>query len=193
VNNQFIPEALRQWAASDADCDTKLNQLMKLFAEAVDCPRCFLYLRNPDLKRANTTHAWWSEAQYAIGWESWFSSVWAEEGDNAEEDPMYGEAMVNSEALYIQDVDNDPSGLVNAAFEHEIFKHSALIHAPIYHQGKLYGILEPSYFHQPRDWSQADKAVTVWAQAQLGPIVADYVTTYGPSPSGALSAGDTQD
>jgi hypothetical protein len=69
---------------------------------------------------------------------------------------------------------------VNLEFEQRIFLHQALIHAPIYHEGKFYGILEPSVFGHPREWSTQDRAMTEWMQDKLGPIVAEYVATHGP-------------
>ena len=117
---------------------------MRLYAEALDCERCILYCREPDLRRANTTHAWWSEEPYAVTWESWFSSEWVDEGPPNAEDPLFAAALQSPAAIYIGDIENDPTGLVNLEFEQRIFLHQALIHAPVYYQGKCYGILEPS-------------------------------------------------
>ena len=182
MNEEAIPEPLRRWATSDAPADAKLNELMRLYAAALDCQRCILYCREPDLRRANTTHAWWSpeNEEYAVTWESWFSAEWVDEGPPNAEDPLFAAALVSPDAIYIDDIENDPTGLVNLEFEQRIFKHSALIHAPIYYEGKCYGILEPSAFGKPRHWSAADRAITAWAQAQLGPIVAGFVATHGP-------------
>ncbi len=180
--DQAIPESLRQWARSDADGDTKMKELMRLYAEALDCQRCVLYCREPDLRRATTTHAWWSDAKekYAVQWESWFSDEWVDEGPPNAPDPLFHLALVDPQAVYIDDIENDPTGLVNLEFEAPTFKHRALIHAPIYYAGKCYGILEPSVFDEPRHWSARDREITAWVQAQLGPIVAEYVATHGP-------------
>ena len=180
--DQAIPESLRQWARSTEDGDTKMKELMRLYAEALDCQRCVLYCREPDLRRATTTHAWWSDAkeEYAVQWESWFSDEWVDEGPPNAPDPLFHLALVDPHAVYIDDIENDPTGLVNLEFEAPTFKHRALIHAPIYHAGKCYGILEPSVFDEPRHWSARDKEITAWVQEQLGPIVAEYVATHGP-------------
>ncbi len=177
-----IPSYLEQWATSDAGSDEKLTEIVRLYAQALSCQRCILYCRQPDLRRAKTTHAWWSQEkeEYAVGWESWFASEWVDEGPPNAEDPLYTEALKNPEAMFIGDIENDPTGLVNLEFEQRVFKHRALIHAPVYYLGKFYGILEPSQFGEPRDWSAADRAITTWTQNQLGPIMADYVATHGP-------------
>ncbi len=180
MTDNVIPASLLDWAASDADPDTKLNALMPLYAKALDCQRCILYAREPSLRRATTTHAWWSEEPYAVTWESWFSSEWVDEGPPNAEDPLYSAAHKNPEAVYIGDIENDPTGLVNLEFEQRIFLHQALIHAPIYYNGTFYGILEPSVFGHTREWTARDRAITEWTQEKLGPIVAAYVATHGP-------------
>jgi GAF domain-containing protein len=180
MTDSVIPESLLAWADSKGDPDTKLDAVMRLYAEALDSERCILYCREPDLRRANTTHAWWSEEPYAVTWESWFSSEWVDEGPPNAEDPLFAAALVSPEAIYIGDIENDPTGLVNVEFEQRIFLHQALIHAPVYYQGKCYGILEPSVFGHPREWSATDRAITEWTQEKLGPIVAEYVATHGP-------------
>ena len=175
-----IPESLLAWATTDADPDTKLREAVRLYAEALDCERCILYCREPDLRRANTTHAWWSDEPYKVTWESWFSDEWVDEGPPNAEDPLFAAALKSPEPIYIGDIENDPTGLVNVEFEQRIFLHQALIHAPVYYQGKCYGILEPSVFGHPRDWSPRDRAITEWAQEQLGPNVAEFVAANGP-------------
>ena len=61
MTDEAIPESLRAWAESSPEPDAKLNALMPVYAEALDCQRCILYARQPDLRRATTTHAWWSD------------------------------------------------------------------------------------------------------------------------------------
>jgi GAF domain-containing protein len=189
MKDDAVPLSLRQWAESDAPGDEKLNELVRLYAEALDCPRCILYCRQPDLRRANTTHAWWSKdkKEYAVTWESWFSSEWVDEGPPNAEDPLFTAAITDPTPIYIEDIENDPTGLVNVEFEKRVFLHSALIHAPVYHHGKCYGILEPSAFGKPRKWSDSDRAITEWTLKKLGPIVAEYVAQHGPQ---AVSIGE---
>jgi len=182
VVNAAIPESLARWASGDGSADEKLGEFVRLYAEALECERCIIYCRDPNLRRATTTHAWWSPAkeEYAVTWDSWFSDEWVDEGPPNADDPLFAAALVNADPVYIDDIANDRSGLVNLAFEQPTFKHTGLIHAPIYFQGQCYGILEPSRFGAPRHWSHTDQAITRWAQAKLGPIVASYVAEHGP-------------
>jgi GAF domain-containing protein len=177
-----IPEALQRWAASDGSSDERLWDAVRLYGEALGAGRCILYARQPELRRANTTHAWWSEDQFAPLWESWFVEEWVDEGPPNAEDPLYAAALRDPSPVYIGDITNDPTGLINLEFEERVFLHRGLIHAPIYHEGRFYGILEPSAFGEPRVWTDQDRAITVWMQEHLGPIVADYVATHGPKP-----------
>ena len=55
MKDDAVPLSLKQWAESDAPLDAKLDELMRLYAEALHCQRCILYCRQPDLRRANTT------------------------------------------------------------------------------------------------------------------------------------------
>lgn len=176
VNDQFIPESLRRWAQTDSGFDEKLDGVMRLYAQAIDCPRCLLFLRDPELAMSRCTHGWWHDDRHAIE----RKAQWTEEGNIAVEDPLYGIAMVNPEAIYVDDIDTASPDVLNVEFERKHFAHRALIHAPVYHQGKFYGILEPCVFDQPRDWSTADRAITAWVQEQLGPLAAEYVAARGP-------------
>lgn len=182
MTSTAIPDSLAQWASSDLSLDAKLAELMRVYAEALDCQRCILYLREPDQRRANTTHAWWSDEkeEYAVTWESWFSSEWVDEGPPNAPDPLYQAALVDPEPLFIDDIENDPRGLINVEWEKETFKHQALIHAPIYYDGKFYGVLEPSVFGEARHWSERDKEITRWAQEHVGPLAAAFVAEFGP-------------
>lgn len=182
MTERAIPETLGAWASKDAPADDKLRSFVQLYAAALGCERCIIYCRQPELRRATTTHATWSEGNpdYAVTWPSWFSDEWVDEGPPNAEDPLYHEALVNPAAMYIDDIFHDTTGLVNIEFEAPTFKHTGLIHAPIWFDGKCYGILEPSRFGPVRHWDDRDRAITEWAQAQLGPLVAAYVAEHAP-------------
>ena len=121
------------------------------------------------------------EEEYAVTWESWFSSEWVDEGPANAPDPLYAAALMSPEALYIDDIETEPTGLINFEWELETFKHKALIHAPIYYQDRFYGILEPSVFGEPRNWS-----VTKTVRSRPGsksssvPWSSEYVAQVGP-------------
>ena len=72
----------------------------------------------------------------------------------------------------------DPISLVNGEYEEKHFGHRALVHAPLYHEGLMYGILEPCVFGEPRVWSAEDRAVVESVQARLAELAAAYVAEH---------------
>jgi len=168
-----IPAKLRDVFASDATDDAKMTRLMEVLCDVLDCDRCLLFLRDPATRKTRCTHGYHTDPAFAFdrpdqGWVPHPPSI-------ETDDPMFAEAMRNPDALFIEDIETAPSDLVNAAYEREHFKHRALIHAPLQHDGKLYGVLEPCTMTEPRAWSEADREITAWTIKQLTPIAMDYI------------------
>jgi GAF domain-containing protein len=153
--------------------DALLGALMPALAKALGCDRCMLFLRDPGTRKSRATHAWARKPEFALARED---AGWQVEPPSLpEEDPMFGAALRNPEALFINDVTTADPALVNATFELEHFKHRALVHAPIYHDGLMYGILEPCVIGAPRAWSAADRGAVELVQQRIAPAVAAYV------------------
>ena len=168
-----IPAELEAVFAGDASGDEKMTRLMQVLCDALDCDRCLLFLRDPDTRKARCTHGWETDPGFAFDRPD---DGWAEEPANLEsEDPMFAEAMHNPEALFIEDIETASPDLVNAEYEREVFKHRALIHAPLRHGDKVYGILEPCTMVEPKAWSDQDREITAWTMKQLTPIAMDYI------------------
>ena len=153
--------------------DEKLTALMPAFARALNCERCVMFLRDPETHRGRAVHRWAATPAYALrredrGWEPMPATI-------LDDDPMYAEAMVNPEALYIEDIETAAPALLNAAYEREHFGHRALVHAPIWHEGEMYGVLEPSSMVKPRKWNTADRALVAAVQERIAPVVAAFV------------------
>jgi GAF domain-containing protein len=164
---------IRAILESDATPDEKLTALMPVFARALDCERCVMFLRDPKTNRGRAVHRWAAKPEFALrrddrGWEPMPATL-------LDDDPMYAEAMANPEALYIDDIETADPALVNTAYEKEHFGHCGLVHAPVYHQGEMYGVLEPSSMTKPRAWTPADRALVAAVQARIGPVVAAFV------------------
>jgi GAF domain-containing protein len=150
-----------------------LDALMPAFARALNCERCVMFLRDPKTDRGRALHRWAAKPEFALrredrGWEPMPATL-------LDDDPMYAEAMVNPEALYIEDIETADPALLNVAYEREHFGHRALVHAPVWHKGEMYGVLEPSSMTEPRKWSDADRALVAAVQASIGPVVAAFV------------------
>ncbi len=163
---------------SNAEPDALLSALMPALGIALDCDRCVLFLRDPHSRLARAPHRWQRKPEFALardddGWE-------VEADDLVDDDPMFERALRDPEALYIEDVLTADQSLVNGPYEVENFGHQALVHAPIYHDGMMYGILEPCVMGQPRDWTPSDRATVAMVQARIGPVAAAYVAANLP-------------
>jgi GAF domain-containing protein len=159
--------------ASGRSVDEILQELMRAYGTALDCDRCLLFLRDPASTKSKMTHQWVRRPDYAFqrpdrGWQPQSPTL-------VDDDPMYAEALRNPEALYIDDVEAADPALVNAPYELEHFGHRALIHAPVYHDGEMWGVLEPCVFGAARAWSDDDKSLTRLVQNHIGPLAADHV------------------
>ena len=158
---------------SGAAPDALLGDLVRVLGRALGCDRCVLFLRDPHTRRARATHAWQSRPDYAL---ARTDHGWREEPPSlVDDDPMFAEALRNPAALFIEDVTTADAALVNGPYELENFRHRALVHAPLYHHGLMYGILEPCVMTEPRTWSPADRAIIATVQERIAPVAAAYV------------------
>ena len=83
---------------------------------------------------------------------------------------MFAEALRSPVALYIEDVTTADPSLVNREYELKYFRHRALVHAPLYHEGLMYGVLEPCVMEAARLWSSADREMIAMVQALLSQL-----------------------
>jgi len=173
-----IPADLKALFEDTSDYDAVMGRLMEVYGKAVSSDRCLLFLYNWDRNLSRCTHAWEAKPEYALhrrdaGWEEIPANI-------ATEDPMFGEALHNPEALYIDNVRTADPNLVNAEYELEHFQHHSLIHAPLLEDGVLWGILEPCTIAEPYTWTDHDRAVTAWTQEKLLPLAKAYVAAHCP-------------
>ena len=154
--------------------DIAFRDLMRALCATLSADRCSLFLRNPDTLLSRMTHSWARKPEFELppppqSWKPQSPSL-------PDDDPMFAEALVNPEALYIEDVEMAGPDVLNAEFERKFYGHRALVHAPIYCDGKMYGILEPSVFGDPRIWSKSDRTMVKAVQRRLGVLVPKYVS-----------------
>lgn len=171
--SETLNAELHSVLCSDADPSHTLQLSTALIGRLLDAHRCCLFLRHPESRLSRMTHEWVIDEKHRI---DRGSNEWTVESDTlVEDDPMFAEALVQPEALYIDDVHTADPALVNGAFEEEHFGHRALVHAPLYVGDKMYGILEPCVFGEPRVWSTDDRAVVEQVQQRLAAVAATYV------------------
>ena len=173
-----MTDDLRALLDGDAAPDELFGALMAALSAALDCDRCALFLRNPHSRMSRMTHVWQCKPAYALAREG---SDWREESATlVEDDPMFAMALREPAALYIEDVLAADPALVNGPYEVEHFGHRALVHAPLYHDGLMYGILEPCVMGAPRAWSDADRAIVAEVQERVAPAAVAYVAANCP-------------
>ncbi|NJO79544.1 MAG: GAF domain-containing protein [Cyanobacteria bacterium RM1_2_2] len=148
---------------------------MPALCEALHCDRCFLYLRKPETHQGRVTHCYRTDPK----WVDLTNADWIDEGNVADVDPLMAIAFRTDEIIYVSDVETASPDVINLAYEQEFFKHRALIHLPIYHDGKLYAIVEPSVFDQPHQWTASDRAIMAELQTRLPPLVISYLELGG--------------
>ncbi|GAB3893371.1 hypothetical protein GCM10028803_07420 [Larkinella knui] len=152
-----------------------LNQVVQVVGTALDADRCFLYVRQPDRGRGRTAFCW--RKNETIPDKNTIQPNWqADTGALAAEDPLIRAALAMKPSVYVDDVDTAGPDVLNRQFERETFGHRALVHAHIQRDNKLWGILQPCLFGNPRHWTAEEKAQIEAILPQLQPVIAAYGT-----------------
>lgn len=165
------PQSLTPLLSSDRSLDDRLAALMSALCEVLRCDRCFLYIRNPAIQTGQITHCYGRSAQ----WPDLTGATWVEDNKVAALDPLMALAFRTPEAIFVDDIETAGVDVINLDYERSQFGHRALIHAPIYHEGELYGILEPCVFEQPHEWTDGDRRVIDWVQSTLPELIVHYL------------------
>ncbi|MBE9181792.1 GAF domain-containing protein [Oculatella sp. LEGE 06141] len=166
-----LPPRLESVFATDQSLDALLTALMPAICDVLACDRTFLYLRNPETGHGSVTHCFCADPQ----WDNLAGASWIEADDIADTDPLMAIAFRTAEAVFVDDIETGGPALVNLAYEQESFKHRALIHAPIYNNGHLFGILEPCVFDLPRIWTDENRRIIAALQERMGSLAEKYV------------------
>ncbi|MGB3492575.1 MAG: GAF domain-containing protein [Elainellaceae cyanobacterium] len=164
-------QQLKQLAVAASDPDTALTNAMELLCQLLACDRCFLYLRDPDTRQGRVTHCY----SIDIRWADLRGAAWIESDNIETKDPLMAIAFRTAEPVFVEDIETASADVINLDYERKEFGHRALVHAPIYGDGRLIGILEPCMFEQPREWTEADRELVAIAQEALTPIVLSYL------------------
>lgn len=155
--------------------------LLPVLGERLVCDRIFLYLRSPHQRLGRVPFCWRRHPHipqiYDLDWEP-------EPATLEVEDPLFAAALRTEPSVFVEDVETANPAVVNRAFEAQTFGHRALIHAHLSWDGRLWGILQPAVFGQPRVWSQADRALIDATLAQITPLAVEYVTNHLAAHSG---------
>lgn len=169
-----LPNSLLTLLETEQDLNVVFMKLMPLLGEILACDRCFLYIRDPIQSQGQITHCWSNDGQE----EGWIGADWIEDPTTLA-DPLMTIALSTPEAVFVEDIETVESDIVDLSYEREVFQHRALIHAPIYYNDALVGVLECSVFDYPRQWTSNDRALITALQTKLSPLVLSYGRSMG--------------
>ena len=150
------------------------SALLPALWDLLQCDRCFLYLRHPQTNIGKVVNCWCRSPEYPDVTDSDWK---AEPANLANEDPLFAAALRAEPSIFVEDVEIADPKVVNKDFEHKTFGHRALIHAHICYEDRLWGILQPCIFGQPRVWTETDREIISDVIDKLTPIVINYVTS----------------
>ncbi|GAB2526528.1 GAF domain-containing protein [Spirosoma aerophilum] len=160
-------------AAGSSPTDT-LTQVVQCVGMTLQADRCFLYVRQPHLKRGRTAFCWRKNEDIPL--KNTIQPHWQPDTDELPaEDPLIRAGLAMQPSVYVDDVDTAGPEVLNRQFEQETFGHRALIHAHIQRDNELWGILQPCMFGHPRHWTDEEKTQIEAILPILQPVIAAYV------------------
>ncbi|HEY9663896.1 MAG TPA: GAF domain-containing protein [Allocoleopsis sp.] len=162
-----LPPALDTLFVTYSDPEALFTALLPEVCQILQTDRCFLMLRQPATRRYRIL-CWRRKPDYP----DISTDGWQDEGEWEQEDPLFAAALQGEESIFVPDVETADPSVLNREFERQNFKHRALIHAHLWQDGQLWGVLQPCIFGQPRDWSEADRLLIDQIVQRLTPIVA---------------------
>jgi GAF domain-containing protein len=172
MSEQALPEVLENVFATHSEPDALFSALLPALCEVLQCDRCFLYLREPHSKKGRTAYCYLRSPQYP----DVSTAEWEKEPDELpKEDPLFAAALRTDDTVFVDDVETASPEVVNVAFERKHFGHRALIHAHLGEDGRLWGILQPCVFGQPRMWTQQERSMIHQLTEKLTPLAVAYV------------------
>jgi GAF domain-containing protein len=154
---------------------------MQLLGGLLQCDRIFFYLRHPDSRMGRTPFCW-RQSEAILEIPEIYDDQWSLEDPKQleQQDPLFAAALNGQPSIFVEDVEEADSTVLNRDYERRHFGHRALVHAHLFDNQKLWGILQPCMFAQPRTWTASDRALINYAVAQSELLAIDYVTRHHP-------------
>ncbi|XHX80483.1 MAG: GAF domain-containing protein [Stenomitos frigidus ULC029] len=168
-----LPSDLAHILTAAATPEALFNALMPALGTSFACDRCFLYLREPSTSMGRVPFCWVRHAEIPMV----YDPDWKLDPPSLpDRDPMFAAALRTEPSIVVNDVETASADTLNKEFERENFGHRALIHAHLCHEGQLWGVLQPSMFGRPRQWTQAEQATIAQVVQAITPAAVAYVT-----------------
>ena len=175
MTNAPIPAGIETLLVSTQAPGPVLYDLLALIGEELRVDRCFLYVRNPQSVMGRIAFCWCRNA----GIPDVTEPAWKTDISIALKDPLFAAALKAEPSIYIEDVETADPAVVSREFEARTFGHRALVHAHITEGRKLWGILQPCVFGQPKAWTSAERRFVETLLPRLKPLVIAYIRESG--------------
>lgn len=156
---------------TDVQPETVINRVLRAVGTQLQADRCFLYIRDPAAGKGRIAFCWRKDDTIPNPIHDWQVDT----DELPAEDPLIRAALADKPSVFVDDVETAPAEVLNRDFEHKTFGHRALIHAHITENGRLWGILQPCVFGQPRHWTDADRTFILALLPELLPVIKAYV------------------
>jgi GAF domain-containing protein len=167
-----LPPSLANVLTTASTPEMLFNALMPALGDYLACDRCFLYLREPNTCLGRVPFCWVRHADIPTV----YDEDWKLDPPSLpDHDPMFAAALRTEPSVVVDDVETASADTLNKQFEQENFGHRALIHAHLCYEGQLWGVLQPSVFGHPRQWTQAEQATIEQVVQAITPSAVAYV------------------
>jgi GAF domain-containing protein len=155
--------------------DAALAQL----GQQLRCDRVFLYLRSPPTRLGRVAFCWRQHEAVPLV----YDPDWKTEPTSLpDEDPLFAAALQGKPSIFVDDVKAASPAMLNYEFECQTFGHRALIHAHLWADRQLWGVLQACKLETPRPWSPSDRQLVDQAVAAFTPFAQAYVRSHYPNP-----------
>lgn len=169
-----LPEVLENVFLASSNPEDVFAALLPAVCDVLRTDRCFLHLRNPHTRMYQNL-CWRRSPEIP----DTSTNGWEPEIEWEREDPMFAAALRTAPSIFVGDVEQASSDVLNVDFERKYFGHRALIHAHLCHDGLLWAILQPCIFGHPRVWDSFDRSVIPQVLEKLKPFVLSHVKNAG--------------
>lgn len=163
-----FPYPLNEIFEHTDDLPVFFDRLMLGMVELLQCDRCYLYLRDPQLKMCQIAHCYCVHPEIPNLTQT---NAETEPFYRRDTDPLFAAAIAGEPAIYIDNIGNLLSETANCYWQKNYGDHQALMQAHIILDGELWGIIQAANFNSPRPWAKFDKDIISLVVDKITPLV----------------------
>ena len=168
-----LPKPLDNIFNSSDDLPQLFDRLMVAMVELLECDRCYLYVRDPELLVGQILHCHCVDSSIPNlkNCNPHSESLYV-----AEKDPLFAAALQCERPIFIDRLDSISNSDRDIEFFRQYYREQkSLIQAHICSQDRLWGILQASQFNRSRPWTKFDRTVIYTVLDRISRSVTVYV------------------